>query len=112
MKLSGNEERRCTALNSYFKKMHFQDLAKNKIFTCNTCKGTGLSGLYFGKHGNSIGWDCKSFCPDCKGVGYKGNVHRRQISNEIILCKYCYGGGCSNCNHKGTVDWVTYLMGG
>jgi len=112
MKLDKNEERRCTAMNIFFKKMDHKQLAKNRIFTCNACKGTGLSGLYFGKRGNSIGWDCKSFCPECGGVGYRGNVHKRQISNEIILCKYCYGSGCSNCNHTGIVDWVTYLMGG
>lgn len=112
MKLDRNEERRKTAINSILKKMDIHELAKNKIFTCNTCRGTGLAGIYFSKKGNAVGWDCKSFCPKCKGIGYTGNIEARKITNEIYLCKQCYGAGCSKCKNKGTIDWVSYLMGG
>ena len=113
MKLTKIEEKRANAIHSRLKRMNIHELAKNKIFTCSRCRGTGLQGIYLSKKGGISGWDCKSFCPDCKGIGYTGNFNStRKLTETTYLCKYCYGAGCLECKGSGTVDWVKFMMGG
>ena len=111
MKLSRGVEHRHTVFHGILKKMDIHELAKNRIFTCNECKGTGLKGLYLTKYGKPIGWDCQSYCEKCEGIGFVGNFKTRKITDQIFLCAKCYGDGCSQCNHKGIVDWVAHVMG-
>ena len=73
-----------------------EELEKCDIKKCAHCGGTGLKDTHH-----------IIFCDFCGGIGYKGF---KKIEGEFV-CRTCNGYGCSRCNHKGTVDWITHANG-
>ena len=82
---------------------------------CETCLGTGLSGI--NKNRGGFSWD-GGFCEICKGSGYLG----WEKSELLFLCEECegtgkgkyvntYGNECSFCDGEGVLDWVENIKG-
>jgi len=80
-----------------FENLFPEEFKKCNIKKCGHCGGTGISN----KHS-------LNYCVYCGGIGYTGF---KKINGEFV-CRSCNGFGCSLCNQKGLVDWITHLRGG
>lgn len=78
-----------------FETMFYDEFQKCGIKKCGHCNGKG-----FDKH-------LTNMCLNCGGMGYTGF---KRINGEFV-CRSCNGYGCSMCNSRGIVDWVTHARG-
>jgi len=53
-------------------------------------------------------WQPGNYCDVCGGLGVTNIV---MIYDEY-LCKKCKGRGCSDCDNKGTLDWIENITKG
>jgi DnaJ-class molecular chaperone len=79
-----------------FENLFPEELEKCDLKKCGHCGGTGLRDKQ-----QTI------LCDFCGGIGYKGFI---KIEGHFV-CRACNGYGCSRCNQKGTVDWITHARG-
>ena len=79
-----------------FQEYFNEEFEKTNIKKCDKCH----SGL---KNKHNI---IDNFCDYCGGIGYLVEKMKGEY-----MCRWCRGGGCSFCAHKGTVDWVKHAMG-
>lgn len=79
-----------------FNNLFPEEFDKCGIKKCAHCGGTGLKNKHH-----------MIFCDFCGGIGYRGFI---KIEGEFI-CRSCNAYGCSRCNQKGTVDWITHARG-
>lgn len=107
MKLTIEEIRRANSIFLFLKNQKEEYFEYTGIEKCKRCKGTGL--IYFTNGNGTLGWDTKSYCNDCKGVGFKGIKGDLQIDDVNFLCIDCGGLGCGKCR-AGIVDWVSHIM--
>lgn len=85
-----------TAFPDNFKKCGLQ--------ICSKCEGSGAS-VKENQKGVTF-WNDGDYCSLCNGFGVLGIT---KIYDEY-LCKKCGGKGCSYCNDKGSVDWITNVV--
>lgn len=109
MNLVGSERLRAERIHNSLKRIHVAVLIMNEIKQCSECDGSGLAGLFQHLDG-TVGWDCYSYCDECKGFGYVGAIKGMRIHDNKFLCRNCYGCGCNHCD-DGFVDWIAHSMG-
>jgi len=109
MELTQQQRNRANRFHSFLKKQNLAYFIETGITTCNDCYATGLRATK--SLSGDFSWDTTSFCDICNGIGYMGLAGGMQIDLLNYICKHCEGIGCSKCDQKGIVDWVSHAMG-
>jgi hypothetical protein len=103
--------KRSSFLHNIIKHLSEEKLRKYGISPCKKCGGIGLDNLQLLSSGR-YSWDGISLCSQCAGIGYIGvSDDVLKIDDTQYYCRYCFGGGCSNCRNEGKVDWIDHMMG-
>lgn len=108
MVLSSEQKRRADNLFFHLRKRPVEFFKEYEVEKCQNCKGTGLATINI--LGVDEGWDCKSYCDSCYGVGYQGLRNLPQIDDVTFICGNCNGVGCDYCEN-GITDWISHIMG-
>lgn len=79
-----------------FEKLFPEEFEKTNIRKCGHCNGVGFSDS-----------SLQQQCTNCGGMGYVGY---KKLMGEFV-CRACNGYGCTFCEKKGTVDWISHARG-
>ena len=107
MNLKPSEMIRSNTIYNYLKNQSIEFLEEHNLSYCKACNGRGIMITQTNM------WNGTDFCEECKGFGFQGLdfLNGFQISDSLYICKNCDGLGCSKCNEKGVVDWISHAMG-
>lgn len=95
------------AIIKHFKEAFPDNFKKCGMKICTKCDGSGIP-VQKSKHTDITFWQPGNYCDKCKGFGVIGI---KRIYDEY-MCKKCNGDGCSDCNDRGSVDWISNAVKG
>ena len=90
---------------------HFRDAFPDNFEQCGMkiCKKCDGAGIPVQRNDHDLTfWQPGNYCKKCRGYGVTGI---KRIYDEYV-CKDCGGAGCTKCNDKGTIDWISNAVKG